>query len=236
MANLIIGVRLLWLAKKTRKLPEFTLGTSFILAGAIGWTAILISREVSASDPAAAEFLLAMGTLITNLGNVTLLVFIWRVYRPHAIWVVILTVILVSMMAVSTVYNSIIVGKTYAGPSEPIQWLGISARLATYFWGTLESFIFWRKLKKRVLIGLAEPVITNRVFMWCVAAASTLITTIITTSTYIRRATVYTDVEMLLFSVLGFVGAFSVWLAFWPPVRYLKWLESSTSETEVENG
>lgn len=236
VANLIIGVRLLWLAKKTRKLPEFTLGTSFILAGVIGWTAILISRKVSASDPAAAEFLLGMGTLVTNIGNAALLVFIWRVYRPHAIWVVILIVILISMMATSTIYNSIIVGKTYAGPSEPIQWLGMSARLATYFWGALESFVFWRKLKKRALIGLAEPVITNRVFLWGVAAAATFITTIIMTGTYIRRAAAYSDVEMFLFSVLGFVAAFSTWLAFWPPARYLKWIESSPSKTEVENG
>lgn len=234
--NLIIGVRLLWLAKKTRKLPEFTLGTSVILAGAIGWTALLISREISASDPAAAEFLLAMGTLITNLGNVTLLVFIWRVYRPYSTRTVYVIVILVVMMAVSTIYNSIIVGKTYAGPSEPIQWLGMSARLATYFWGTLEAFVFWRKLKRRALIGLAEPVVANRVFMWGVATATAFMTTVIATSSYIRRATGYTNLEMFIFSALGFAGAFCTWLAFWPPARYLKWIESSASKTEVEDG
>ena len=60
----------------------------------------------------------------------------------------------------------------FAGPGHWIGWLG---RTMAIFGVAFESFRYWRMLRRRLRLGLADPVVTNRFLLWAVwAACSTL--------------------------------------------------------------
>ena len=37
---------------------------------------------------------------------------------------------------------------------------------ALYLWTSVESLTWWRRMHRRVALGLADPVVANRFFLW----------------------------------------------------------------------
>ena len=49
--SVVVGTRLLLLARRTRKLPELAIGLNFILAGAVGYALLLAAESMRACCP-----------------------------------------------------------------------------------------------------------------------------------------------------------------------------------------
>lgn len=60
----VVGVRLLRLARRTRKVPEAALGTAFLLLGAIGYPLTTLARRGVIGSAAVNEALMGGGLLI----------------------------------------------------------------------------------------------------------------------------------------------------------------------------
>ena len=51
LVSLVVGIRLLLLARRTRELPELLIGLAFLTGGAIGYTILVASTQLLEKAP-----------------------------------------------------------------------------------------------------------------------------------------------------------------------------------------
>jgi hypothetical protein len=103
-------------------------------------------------------------------------------------------------------------------------------RLGTLLWAAVEALVTWRMLRRRIRLGLADPLVVNRIGLWGIAAgigsagasAGFLVT-------FFGLEARSTGVEVLI-SVLGLAASAALWLSFLPPARYQGWVRSRHPE------
>ncbi len=230
-ASAVLGVRLLRLATRTRELPELMIGCSFVLSGVIGYVIMLAGNPANGAVAAAtAERLFFVGYSVIGLGVCCIYVFIWRTFRLEAKWA--------SWLAMAGIF--VVLGTSDNSTSADqargaFFWLGVLGRAGAGFWAASESFLWWSRMRRRLELGLADPVICNRFLIWGLASASTAsiflgTTFIMPTPTTGAPAPVNMPVVGIIFisSITIFTAAVQ-WLAFFPPERYLHWLQANAA-------
>jgi hypothetical protein len=104
-------------------------------------------------------------------------------------------------------------------------WLENAAQLAAYLWASGEAAAYYAKLRRRQRIGLADPVVVNRILLWAVYggafAASQLVWMAVVAWSESLTAL---DPVMVALSV---GGQLALWLAFAPPLPYRRWLAAN---------
>jgi hypothetical protein len=170
-----VGVRLVRRGRGDGGRPLLFLGLYFLLYSALatglsvatymGWSSVeLVLPDLVARSLNAGFF------LTSTLGLSFLLLFTQRTFRPH------------SPAARTTVWGgALLMGVAAAalGASEgfevrvlpgPAYWVHFAARIACWVWVAWESFAFYAIQRRRLAIGLADPVVTNRFLLWGVWA------------------------------------------------------------------
>jgi hypothetical protein len=238
-ASLVLGVRLLRLATRTRELPEAFMGSAFLLAGVVGYILMLIGAAGGkAMPPALAEKFFFSGYGLISLGVVLTYLFIWRVFRP-ASGVAKIFVIFAAIATLVTAHPIALPGMQEQGARIPgfwgvaLFWLGHSLRIGVGLWGTIEAGGYYLALRRRLRLGLADPIVANRILLWTIASIGGAV---IFLSTAIANATAVSDAtggameevmgigQILVISSVAFIVAGCQWFAFLPPRRYLAWL------------
>jgi hypothetical protein len=122
----------------------------------------------------------------------------------------------------------------------PAYWIGFLARQAGLVWMAVEAFRYRGLLKRRLRLGLADPLVANRFLLWGVWAS---IVALMGASDPLARvwyfaitgsATVWQPevgrgivvVVMALTSALGLAAAASLFLTFFPTAAYRRWVAS----------
>lgn len=214
LASFVVGWRLLWLAHGTGLLPEKLIGGSLFLAGGIG-TALLILSGVAgpARGALSTGAMLAIDCGITVLG-----VFTWRVFRPGLVGatVVATCTALLFLSFASDWVSGHYLGVRRSGFSMTADYVG---RFAMYGWASFETLRQATLARRRVRIGLTEPLVANRFLLWGV---STLAANGIWAYSLWRELAHESDTTefYLVASVLGCICALAIWLAFFPPRAY----------------
>ena len=81
-----VGVKLLWLARRTRGFPELVVGFSlFVLAG-VSWPLMLVASSPTPPPAPVLRGALACASLAMALGWAGVFLFTWRVFRPGNRW------------------------------------------------------------------------------------------------------------------------------------------------------
>jgi hypothetical protein len=222
LSGLVVGARLLALARVTHKAPELFLGAAVML---IALAALL---EVSAMELAQREReplaypIEVVGLLLHSASSASLCFGIWRVFYPDRSFAprlcLVLTVVLFESWAVVVLpgRHTSMMGFT------PWFHLHVAARGATFAWAAVSAFSYYRRMVRRVALDLADPILCHRFLLWAVAMASTtgmLVTALFTNTTRGVLVFAWTP-ALLLVSALGLVSAWSLWFAFLPPVAY----------------
>jgi hypothetical protein len=106
-------------------------------------------------------------------------------------------------------------------------WVENVAQISVYAWGCIEALLYHQKARRRVALGLADPVVANRFALWGTYAGCY---GIVQLSFLIALASPdgYTEISSAD-SLFTFVGVGALWLGFSPPRRYQAWLRKSTS-------
>jgi len=235
--NAIIGIRLLWLASRTRERPELYLGIGHLFGGALGWALLFLGFLVG--DPKTSTLglvLMVSGLISLNIAHLALALFAWRVFNPERRLLGVLFFTLVAVLGADFVHNGLI-AREFAPPAENFwYWPGAMARNLCWFWLTSSSFLYWRKLRRRLRIGLADPVAANRVFLLFLTSALITATALIVSSASVlgiwaAHPHFMGSVSMLL----ALPAVLFSWLAFIPPARYTDWIERrAQAQAEVQ--
>jgi hypothetical protein len=223
-----VGVRLLWLARRTRAVPELALGVAFFAVGAIGYPIGLLAILPGTPElPARALF--ALANLATGLGSAAVFVFTRSVFRPDSRWAGALVVAASAVLAVQVAF-----GVARALTASPASFaeadFGFSVRQAvtalSYGWTALEALRYRALLVRRLALGLADVVVVNRFLLWAIAGGGAFFGSSVMSTVSLTGATPWEDpVALLAVGLGGFVAAICTGLAFLPPRAYRVWLE-----------
>jgi hypothetical protein len=225
----VVGFRLLALGARSRHTPELALAAAYLLFGAVGYPLGALARARAAAGDADAGLWLAAALAIQNLGIVGVYVFVARVFRPERTGpsVTLSTAVLLGVSWVGHAFDPGFAGAMSRGP-----WyaLGLGTRAAAFVWGAAEAFGYWALLRRRVALGLADPVVANRMWLWGTSCASIALGFAIFTLGSVSAGGVNATPVVLALSACGLVGAAAMTLAFFPPAKYRRWLIAAAAE------
>jgi hypothetical protein len=163
------------------------------------------------------------------LGNITFALFIRLVFRPNARWATwLLAAVVVSLV-------SGLAGSAWIGDWEgtnPLAnswyWLEFFGGFTPSIWMAAEGFAQYFKARKRLKLGLSEPIACNRFLLWGIAGALWLMLEVVVTANDFAYALTGKWSLMLDFGVALFevVPVAVIWLVFFPPEFYCRWIES----------
>lgn len=216
-ASLYVGARLLWLARRTRQVPELAIGLSLFAGGGIGYLLIMFSFGLHVLPPAWAPIGLIVGSFFTTFGACALVIGIARIFRAGEAWANRFARAICAVLAIAFAGRFL---DPTAVPSPPwIFWTSTFASGVAYGWSAFESLRYAALLRRRVRVGLAEAALVRRFALWGMSGAAALG---ICVSGLVARLIAVEGVppaQVLLDSSLGLVAAAGIWLAFFPPRR-----------------
>ncbi len=228
-AYLIAGLRLAWLARRTRAIPERLLATSF-LCGGLSYTCYQLPVMLEAESTSSAF----TGRVLSDLAASFLLAFNWRVFRPGIAWAsalvwanVLLVLAGVSLSALGGDFE----GYDLGNPWFWLEWWGYTL---PYFWLITEAILAYLRARKRIRIGLSDRIASNRYLMWGLHGAFAVIANLLTLGMY--RAYEVTGVWQpgwdMGYGLFQMLAVAAMWLVFFPPAFYLRFLNGRQAASD----
>lgn len=222
LTSWIVGGRLLALARRTRELPELLIGTALLCTGGIWNLFVSVGRQATALDDGTRAALVAIGAAAGAAGMSALALFNWRVYRPDsrraaALAGAIALILVGAFAAQGATRGWAAFARTEHGPWLIGTWLGV----AIYLWSSLEAWRQQRMQARRLVLGLADPVVADRMRLWALAMTSALAGASVLAACQILGVPIAgTAVGATLSAVVALAAASFLWLAFLPPAAY----------------
>ena len=217
-----VGARLLVLASRTRALPEASLGIALLLIVGVGY-ALHIFPMALGLDVAVASTAAAVGIACMVVGWSATWVFTWRVFRPESRTALVVSLVAIATLLVSGAIQSVRIAsedQLRLASSDPT-WTAIRlCALSVYVWCGVESTRYWSMLKKRVRLGLADPVVANRFLLWAVVMGVSFANVVVPALAALVGAPDESPAMRLWIAVTGFVCTVALYLAFFPPRAY----------------
>ena len=109
-------------------------------------------------------------------------------------------------------------------PIASLSLMLLSVRGTGMLWAAAEAFRYSAMLRRRVALGLSEPGIAHRFWLWGIgAAAQTLVISLDFGSWLVHGSGLdQLPLGVAATALIGLVGSIAVALAFFPPARYLE--------------
>jgi hypothetical protein len=217
LAPLLLGVQLL-----------FAMGFGYLLCAA-GTSLAMLSKEPS---PRLVAGLLASGNVSTMVGLSAALLFNWRVFSPGERWPLWLGGGFAASMLAGWL-GSAASGAFETGSYTNGWFLLLNASmLAINLWVGIEPLVYHAKLRKRVRLGLAEPLIVDRFLLWglgSLARAALIVMgpigELLLRSLGDEGRHTFTTVSVAIASALGLAASVAYWLTFNPTAAYARWVK-----------
>jgi hypothetical protein len=218
------SLRLLSVWSRTRQLPELLIGLGLLGTGPFGF-GLSIVAELMPSEGASALVRL-VGIVTVSLACLAFYGFTAKVFRPGATWARLFTGMAAVVFAV------------LFGLSLQDHWTHGADRIDPYVlprsivlgigwaWMGIECLRYWGLTRRRAALGLADPVVANRFFLWGVVSIESVVNVTSSTVLAIRDAGTVSEFSVLLGGVLGLIGSVALLLAFLPPARYTDWIRA----------
>jgi hypothetical protein len=229
--GVLVGTRLLLLARRTRGAPEFCAGLGLLCLTLLAHPFSAAARLPALLGTGMGDALFAIGMATTAAGITLIYAFTWRVFRPGQTWAAALvalgavaSAILCAGLQISTHGAS---GIEEVLPRARPWTIGVTLTLAgAYTWTAVEGLLYHGKLRRRHALGLADPVVANRVWLWAMSGvAATLMLTTVAWFAWHGALVLHDPAALLATAGAGLATGVCWYLAFLPPDAYLAWLQ-----------
>ena len=221
-----VGIRLLLLARRTRKLPELAIGTT-CLSMAVG--GVLLLPIVFFADSWPKEIIFASSIISKSayaVGASAVCLLTWRVFRPGRLWAA------SAWAAVSLALAAAILAQIMRGdatsyfallPENHLYWW---LRIAAFTWTGLESLRYAGMMQRQARVGLGDPVVATQIRLWGVAGVAIGAMMVIwALAPHLGHASGRGwPAGVLAANALGLVAAGSMHLAFLSPAAWRRWI------------
>ena len=233
VAYLVAGVRLLQLSARTRETPEQLLAATLLLWGLayVCWQTPLVLEDESLFSR-----LYVGGRILTDAGTITFALFLRLVFRGQshiALW-------LVAMIASGLtlgVAGSIWVGDPEAmyPLSNPWWWLEWLAVVVAMGWMGVEGLHHYGMSQQRRRLGLCDRLTCNRYLLWGVTGVLWVIYEFshVAQQAEFEATHAYSASLDAVVSILEIIPIGLIWLVFFPPTVYKRWIDGADSPIEA---
>lgn len=239
LASLVVGLRLLLLARRTREVPETALGLGLTLMGGLGYPLTSVARAAEALSPETRTGLMIAAHLCMVVGVVSIAVFNWRVFRPfdragrlgvQAIFLA--TAACFVAQGISPGYRAGAIEK------EGLAIVLINVMMGvTMGWAAYESFAYHAKLRRREAIGLGNPELARRFRLWGTATGTAMVITLYAVALHaLGLDPSISPAGGIVIGPLGVVAAWSLAAALRRGSIDPEHLESDPASLEAEQG
>jgi hypothetical protein len=229
----IFAVRLLRMVRGTWSLPEVSLATGYLFVAGIGYP--MVAAGIGAWESLGETTSLSIqivGGLVLRVGLAGIFVFTWQTFRAEASWAKALTIVGVLLLTANAVHGiaglsaapSFEAAVSFAGTGPPTI-ASIALAALAFGWPAAESLGYYLKLRRRQALGLADPVVVNRFWLWGIACASSVFVSCVNIAAAVAgRNLMEYQPAMITSATLGIVNSILLILAFLPPAPYLRFV------------
>jgi len=239
--SLAVGLRLL---RAGGGLPERALAAYFL---ASAFLSVLCQGVVygGVADPtlalpeAASRLVLGLAILGMAVGAVGVLVFTAITFRPQERWARMAAAAGGALALGGFAAEAALEGFTVVLVPGPGHWLAWAGRTLPMAWVAAESLRYWVLQRRRLRLGLADPLVADRFLLWGIWSAAgfvNLSADVVARVVYTVLAGTTTEMvmevlrpvvigTMAVTMLLGVVSATTLFLTFFPTARYRHWVE-----------
>jgi len=230
-----VGVRLLWLASRTREWPEFCIGAGLVSVVSIGFPVLMGSGFGGGTVGQINMPLLVLGFGTVLFGVINLYAFTWRTFRPTAAWarmlVVFVTIAFAFVLAgtVRTLLTAPADAVAFKVSQGWTAWIRVFF-VGSYGWTGIESLLQYRMARRRLTLGLSKPVVVNRLLLWGLTGVLEVVINMADLALHLNGLSPMSDGRAMVVTAAGGVCAsVLMYLTFLPPSAYRGWVERRAS-------
>lgn len=217
-----VGLRLLWVAAHDGGSPAWSCGLGFTLIALLGYP--LSTLAGVGRVPVGEVNLVAggAGVLLTAAGLASFYAFTLTAFRSGTAWAWAFTIgaiVLLGLTAFGQIVALATADPTTSSAEATRSWShGVSA-LSTicYAWIAVEGLGEWAKSRKRVALGLGDPVVSNRILLWGLFGLSTTGLNLFLLGLRVAGESSTGLASQAALAVFGLLASIAVTLAFVPP-------------------
>ncbi len=224
--SLAVGIRLLGLARRTRRLPELAIGLQLVLAGSLGYGLLLAAESLHVIPEPYSRWASFAGVTAISVGSWFLALFTRRVFRPEGA-VAHAALLALALWLGLGVYGSwmLQIERVETGTGGWLgHWAAMIGLFASYAWASFEPFRHHAQLRRRARIGLdtGHAIVANRMLLWGTGNAAVAALTLLHLVAQLAGHYELPPSLVGVVSMLALVAAITQWLAFFPPAIYRK--------------
>lgn len=242
----IVGTRLLRIPSESRVAPERLLGLFFLVANVLGGVLVTAAYGVWASMGRAettgwVNQLHGMGQLGMSFGYAMVILFTQQTFYPGSRTARTTAWSVIALLAISLLARVLHEGFAISIEPGPFHWVGYGCRMFALVWASWAAFDYWTRMRRRVVLGLGDPLVANRFLLWGLWASGNFMTAF---SEPIARVLYgwfaggsaasaeaiqgiggpLITITLCITSVLALYTTIVLWLAFFPTERYRSWI------------
>jgi hypothetical protein len=224
---LVVGVRLYALSRQSDHAPERYIALTFLL-WALGYALYDVPYAFAESDGSIAPAFSYTSMLALSLGNVSFAFFAKEVFRKQQRW----ASWLVAAIAICLLLGA--AGSAWVGDweqvdphSNPGYWPQTLGAVAPALWMGAEGLVQYANTRKRRKIGLCSPLICHNFLLWGLAGvlwAGLEIVIVVQDIVYLSAGD-WSGALGVVNGLLEIVPIGMIWLVFFAPPRYRRWIE-----------
>jgi hypothetical protein len=232
---LYAGARLLRLSARTGEVPERILGALFLVTGA---SFVLYDLPIILESESLWTPLNFAGRVVYLAAPVLLAVFTRRVFRPKgawAAWMAYGSAILLAAGVGGSVWSGDLEGFSIGSPWFWAEWAGITIPFA---WAGVEALVHHRRARRRLRLGLCDPLVCNRYLLWGFFGAMQVLVCVAVIPSYAtyEQEGAFAATWDTLISAGEILSLAMIWLIFFSPAFYRRWIDRNAAVAKAEGG
>jgi hypothetical protein len=230
-----MGLRILRNAMRGGGNAEKWVGRALLLVCFGGYIPLIVGQMVG--QPEVRFVLVGLGIGAAHLGVCCIFVFTRLVFRPTvpwlrtAVWLMLAAMIAVWLSGLVMVNwphrasprEGIVAGFPWAIASNALCGVGMA-------WSAIEAIRQWGLSRKRARVGLADPLVANRMLLWGVFTGASFVTNVVHGVLAAHGVDPGESGAAVAFSgVLALASSAALWLAFLPPEAWIRRIRGSAA-------
>lgn len=233
LVSAVVGVRLLLLWQRTRCKPELLLGLGVLGTAALGYGVLIAAALVRGLNQIATTLLeralQGTGVVLHDLGVTVMVLFVVTTFRTGERWATALAATLIGGLWIGAIGWESQNGFRSAGIGNGFWWLRYAVIWTYPLWAMVESYHYYALMRRRLAIGLVDPLVANRFFLWGTGSLGTCLAIWISSIPFLVMdyPTAVLDAMPMIQVATATVGVATVviyYLTFFPPAAYRRWV------------
>ncbi len=222
--------------RRTRALPELLLGLGVLGIGPVGFGLIVLAAVAGAHQPDAPSLLAGLSALAVGGGAAAKAIFNWKIYHPSSRAVAAIAFAAIALLVLAIVGDARSTGFAPAAWMQP-GWILVrqGVQVGVLLWGACEALRWWLRMRRRLRIGIADPLVANRFLLWGIGAGMAGSGSLIGMLVGLAYGQPMNELPLLtlVLSICGLVAAVALWLAFAAPAWWKLWIRNQAPNASM---